>query len=141
MERFRERPAAPASSLAHREAPVQGKLLAEFQLGQQSSHLEGLTRGGRCSAKTMVSTKNLTRVTCWTEALAKGLSLQARFENLGGRLGKYLSAGSKAGDAGLETRDWTLIQGHKQRQAPSTIRDPVIEQKREGDQARLRKDT
>lgn len=42
---------------------------------------------------------------------------QARFENQEGRLGERLSAGSEAGDAGLETRDWTLIQGHRQRQA------------------------
>lgn len=58
---------------------------------------------------------------CYSHYLAvsflRRLLPQARFENQEGRLGEHLSAGSKAGDAGSETRDWTLIQCHRQRQA------------------------
>lgn len=62
---------------------------------------------------------------------------QARIENQEGRLGECLSAGSKAGDSGLETRDWTLIQDHRQRQtrAQEHTQESSYRAKHGGDQA------
>lgn len=62
---------APTRSFTLREALVQRKVLEVFSGASTAYHLEGLIGGAWHHAERAVSTKNLTRVTCWTAGPGK----------------------------------------------------------------------